>query len=329
MLIRFTPDARLEDISQITQRLERMETRFKFIQETGASYLIIESKEQSKLDELYHQFRHLNIVDRIIRRDSYTDALAGLDRVEVRIGKRRVGRRAPKVVMAGSPYLESQVNAVDNALDLADMGIHIYKAGPYRPTNTLPPKGLYARTGSIIKEIKSKAGLPSSGYIEILAPTVAFNELTADALHLPGKFMFDTKLHEQLAKLGLPILLERHPEAPTPLWLKAAASIIENGNEKIVLVETGCKENGKVEIDLVGLVDLIENCPLPVMVYASRASKSKTEVGLISQASLAAGASGVIIDVHPDTFEGLLSEGFCLSVDEFRDILQSLRPYLT
>jgi 3-deoxy-7-phosphoheptulonate synthase len=328
MLVRFTPQVSLADIGRLTKRCEDVGVQYKLIQEMGTSYLAIESVDRAKIDELYHQLRQLPIVEALVRTGQAVDPLRDLEPVKFKCGSKRVGKDSSPTVFAGSPYLENQKQAAKLASDLAIIGVHVYKAGPYRRTETLAPKALYERIGGIVKDISAQSGIPSTGTIESLGPKTALSQLEACALHVPGTFLFDTNLREQLAQLNLPVLLERHPQASTELWLEAARTIVSNGNPNVALVETGRSVDGHPEIDLAGLARLVENCPLPIIVYASRASETAEEVRRISRGALGAGAAGIMLDVHPNPLEGLLTDGFCLSLKEFEDIFPSIRPLL-
>jgi 3-deoxy-7-phosphoheptulonate synthase len=254
------------------------------------------------------------------------DPLKKLSPIKIKCGNRWIGRESRPVIIAGSPYLESQKHAVSLASSLASIGVNIYKAGPYRPTDTLNPKALYERTGAIVSEITAKSGLLSTGMIEKLGPKTAISLMSPCAYHVPGRLMLDSGLLEQLAKLGEPVFLERHPDASDNIWLAAAGTIIENGNSQVALVETGKRTGESFEINLVGITRIIETCPLPLLVYPSKAAESAKQVRNISRAMLASGAAGIILDVHPNPLEGLLTDGFCLSLEEFEDIFRSLKP---
>jgi 3-deoxy-7-phosphoheptulonate synthase len=289
---------------------------------------VVESAEQAKIDELYHQFKQMPIVSALVRTEKSQNPLQELEPVKFKAGNRWVGRGSRPVLIAGSPYLESQKQAVALAGDLARIGVNIYKAGPYRPTETLPPKALYDRTGSIIGDISKRSGIPSTGMVEVLGPRTALSALDAFALHVPGRFLFDANLQSQVARIGLPVLLERHSEASTSLWLEAAGAIVAQGNSNVALVEPGRRLADQRTIDLVECARLVDTCPLPLIVYPSLAARSAEEVRRIARGALAAGASGIMIDVHPDPAEGLLTEGFCLSLKVFEEMFQSLRPLL-
>lgn len=328
MLVRFTSRVNLSDISRLTQRCESVGVQYKLIQEMGTSYLAIESIDKSKIDELYYQFKNLPIVEAIVLISSVSGPLDGVGPVKFKCGSKRIGKDCAPAIIAGSPYLESQNQAVALAGELALMGVHIYKAGPYRATSTLPPKALYERTGTIVREINKRSGLPATGTVEILGPKTALDLLEPCAFHVPGKFMFETVLREQLAKFAIPVFLERHPDASTELWLEAAASIVTGGNSDVALVETGRFFGRRMEIDLVNIAQLVDTCPLPVIVHASRAARTAGEVMHIGRAALASGVAGVMLDVHPNPLEGLLTDGYCLNLEEFGEIIQSFRPLL-
>lgn len=328
MLVRFTSQVSIADIERLTKRCETVGVQFKLIQEMGTSYLAIESADRAKIDELYYQLRQLPIVEALVRTGTVDDPLAALEPVKFKCGSKRVGKDSSPTLFAGSPYLESQEQAVELAGELAAIGVSVYKAGPYRVTETLSPKALYERTAGIVRDISSNAGIPSTGMIEVLGPKTALALLQACALHVPGRFLFESNLRDQLASLNLPVLLERHPQASTELWLESAGTIAAAGNPNVALVETGVQGRSGVEIDLVNLARLVETCPLPVIVYSSRAACSAEEVRRISRGALGSGVAGIMIDVHPNPLEGLLTEGYCLSLEEFRDLFQSLRPLL-
>lgn len=328
MLIRFTKEVSLDDVGKITERCDELGVQYKYIQEMATSYLVVESADRAKLTELYHQFRHMDYVATISFPKDLDDPLENLEPVKIKCGNRWIGRDSRPVVIAGSPYLESQKHAVELANRLSGIGANIFKAGPYRPTETLPPKSLYERTSAIINDVTRKSGMPSTGMIEALGPKTALSLLKACALHIPGHFMLDTNLQDQLAKIGEPVLLERHPEASTELWLDAARTIVGGGNSSVALIEAGKSSGEGLELDIVLVAELIDTCPLPLLVYPSKAAKTADEVRRIARASLACGAAGVMLDVHPDPFRGLLSDGFCLSVKEFDDVCQSLKPLI-
>ncbi|HEX9745191.1 MAG TPA: hypothetical protein VGB30_07165 [bacterium] len=328
MLIKFSKTVSLDDISRFTERCESLGVHYKFIQERSVSYLVIESAEESKIDELYHQFRHVDSVDHIIRDFKKDNPLDKIEPVKIKVGNRWIAKDHRPVVIAGSPYLESQKHAVELAKELASMGVHLYKGGPYRPGENLTAKALYERSGSIIAEISKKAGIPSTGLVEVLASKVALSSLGAVVHHLPGHLLFETTARSQMSKIGTPVLVERHPEASTNLWLEAAGSIVADGNPAIALVEGGrAGKNGRI-IDLVDCARIIEKCPLPLVMNVSIASKSADEVARLSRAALAMGASGIMVDVHFKPTEGLLSDGFCLNLNEFGKLTELIKPLL-
>jgi 3-deoxy-7-phosphoheptulonate synthase len=328
MLVRFTPKVSLNDVGNVTERCEVLGIQYKFIQELDTSYLVIESSDRNKLEELYHQLRHMDFVDRITLPHDPDGPLQKTKLVKIKYGNRWLATGSRPVVIAGSPFLESQKKAVSLANDLSVRGVNIFKAGPYRPTETLAPKALYERTGSIVAEVSRRSGIPSTGMIEILGPKNALEILKPCAYHVPGGFMFESGLLEQLAKIGTPVFLERHPDASTALWLESAGQIVAGGNPNVALVEGGRRldDGGSRVIDFVSIAHMIETCPLPMLVYPSRVAESSGEVKRITRAAIAVGASGVILDVHPDPVTGLLTEGFCLSIDEYEDVYDSLKP---
>ena len=328
MLVRFKPDVTLDLIGHLTKRCETLGVQYRILRELKTTYLIIESADSAKITELYHQFKHNSSVAEVILPQETDDPLSTIPIVKIKAGNRQIGKGSRPVIIAGSPYLESGKQAVELAARLAELGVNVFKAGPYRPSESLPAKILYSRTESIAKEITQKCKIPATTMIEMLGPKAALTVEDVFAFHVPGKYMFETGLKEQLASIKVPVFLERHIDAETELWLDSARGIVRGGNSQVALVETGRKVDNRREIDLVGLVDLIDRISLPVLVYPTFASTSPRHVEKIAAASLAAGASGVIFDVHLDPMNGLLSDGYCLSIEEFENILKLLKDYI-
>jgi len=324
MLIRFTPKVNLEDVGTVTARCDAVNVQYKYIQEMSTSWLVVESLDRPKIEELNHQLRHLDFVESIYLPDDPGDPFDKIDEVKIKCGNRWLSKNSRPVIFAGSPYLESQKHSVDFSATLSGLGVHVFKAGPYRPTETLDVKSLYERAGSIVHAVWGRSKIPSTLMIEALGPRTALSSLKPCAFHVPGKFMFDTGLMDQMAKLMMPVLLERHPDASTSLWLDMAREIVATGNFSVALLETGRNIAGDMQIDFAELTHLIDTCPLPIIVYASRIATSASQVGMLARASLAAGAAGIMLDVHPNPLEGLLSDGFCLSLRELEEMTDSL-----
>src|SRR3989337_497790 len=100
MLVKFTTKVNLDDITRFTTRCEQLGVHYKFIQERSVSYLVIESAERSKIEELYHQFRHIDAVDHIIVDDHPDDPLLGIERVKIKVGNRWIAHDHRPVIIA-------------------------------------------------------------------------------------------------------------------------------------------------------------------------------------------------------------------------------------
>ena len=143
--------------------------------------------------------------------------------------------------------------------------------------------------------------------------------------------MYNYELLKEIGSYNVPVLLKRGFSALISEWVKAADYIIKAGNEKVVLCERGIRsfENTmRNTLDLATVAYLKKNFDFPVIVDPSHGTGQPDIIPAMSKAAIAAGADGIIVEVHPHPSEAL-SDGFqALTFEGFKALMDQIQPFL-
>tara|TARA_B100001057_G_C22804430_1_gene932770 strand:- start:319 stop:1212 length:894 start_codon:yes stop_codon:yes gene_type:complete len=212
-------------------------------------------------------------------------------------------------VMAGPNMVESEELILDVASNVKRIGAHFLRGGAFKPL-TFPyrsKKFNETREKGIewLKIAKNEFKIPiiteimEEKYLELIAGV-------ADILQIGSRNMQNYPLLTACAKTGKPILLKRHYGASLRDWLGAAEYILYEGNNKLILCERGVsiphthRSTSRFAIDLQVVPAAKEITHLPVVVDPSHATFWRPWVNPMSLAAVAAGADGIMLEVHPD-----------------------------
>ena len=232
------------------------------------------------------------------------------------------------VVMAGPCSVESyeQVDIIAKACK--DAGARILRGGAFKPrTSPYSYQGMGVEGLKILKEIGNKYGMPiiselmSSENIEDFVKYV-------DIIQIGARNMQNFSLLKDLGKLDTPILLKRGFSNTIEEWLMSAEYIMAGGNHKVILCERGIRTfetytRNTLDISTVPVVKKLSH--LPVIIDPSHAAGKWDLVESLSMASIAAGADGLIIEVHHDP-ENAMSDGAqSLKPKKFSELMRKAR----
>jgi len=150
----------------------------------------------------------------------------------------------------------------------------------------------------------------------------------ADVLQVGARNMQNYPLLEAVGKCGLPVLLKRGPSATMDEFLLAAEYILKTGNQRVMLCERGIRtyeDHTRFTLPLASVPYLHQTTHLPVVVDPSHGTGKASLVAVMARAAVAAGADGLIVEVHPDP-EKALSDGFqALTPNAFRAMMADCR----
>jgi 3-deoxy-7-phosphoheptulonate synthase len=228
----------------------------------------------------------------------------------VRVGAVEIGGALP-VVIAGPCSVESRDQLMAAAEGVKALGATLLRGGAYKPrTSPYDFQGLGLEALLLLREASERTGLPvvsevmSTDDVELVSEHV-------DMLQVGARNMQNFALLRRLGKAERPVLLKRNPGATVKEWLLAAEYILAGGNEQVVLCERGIRSYDpdlRNTFDIGGMVLAKLQTHLPVIADPSHGTGRRELVAAVSRAALAAGADGLILEVHPAP-ERALSDG--------------------
>ncbi len=245
---------------------------------------------------------------------------------KVRVGNRSFGG-AECLVAAGPCSVEGAGMMAETGRAVAGAGASLLRGGAFKPrTSPYSFDGLKEDGLRILAEVRDETGLPV--VTEVLDPRDA--ELVAgyaDMLQIGARNMQNFALLKEVGQLQRPVLLKRGMSATLKDLLLAAEYVMSRGNMQVVLCERGIRTFGgemRNTFDLAAIPWLKMETHLPVVADPSHAGGRRDLVAPLSFAALAAGADGLIVEVHPDPATALSDGDQSLTFGEFEDLMNGL-----
>src|SRR2546421_243387 len=231
------------------------------------------------------------------------------------------------MTIAGPCTVESREVLLDAARTVRDAGGQLLRGGAYKPrTSPYSFQGLGVEGLRFLQEAKEETGLPIVTELMDVRDIDAVLEV-ADVVQLGARNMQNYSLLTEVGRSGRPVLLKRGLSATLEELLMAAEYILKEGNENVMLCERGIRtfEGAyRFTLDLMAIPALKELSHLPVVVDPSHAAGKRALVPALSYAAAAAGADGIIVEIHPEPEAAICDGPQALLADEFPDYLRKL-----
>ncbi len=233
------------------------------------------------------------------------------------------------VVMAGPCAVESRDQILSTARAVKEAGAHILRGGAFKPrTSPYSFQGLGEEGLKLLAAARDETQLPV--ITEVTSPElVDLVSEYADILQVGARNMQNYALLEAVGKVRKPVLLKRGLMSTIEELLLAAEYILSNGNSQVMLCERGIRSFEKATrntLDISAVAVIKKNSHLPVIVDPSHGTGHREFVPAAARAAVAAGADGILVEVHPSP-ENALSDGDqSLSFDEFREMMKGIVP---
>ncbi len=241
----------------------------------------------------------------------------------VSIGGRQV------VVMAGPCAIESRDQLLEIARAVKEAGAHVLRGGAFKPrTSPYSFQGLGEEGLRLLAEAREETGLPT--VTEVMDPQmVPLVTGYADILQVGARSMQNYALLHAIGETQWPVLLKRGMMSTIEELLMAAEYILSHGNDHVILCERGIRTfepytRNTLDISAVPLLKQLSH--LPVVVDPSHGTGKWELVEPVSRAAVAAGADGLIIEVHSHPDEAFSDGAQSLKPARFTTLMQSLRP---
>ncbi len=231
------------------------------------------------------------------------------------------------VVMAGPCSVESGEQLMETALAVKAAGANMLRGGAYKPrTSPYDFQGLGVEALRLLRDAREATGL--AVVTEVMSETdVEIVAEYADMLQVGARNMQNFSLLRKLAVVPRPILLKRGPSATIKEWLLAAEYLLAGGNANVVLCERGIKTfetATRNTLDLAAVALVKELSHLPVVADPSHGTGLRSLVGPMSKAAVAAGADGLILEVHPCPERALSDGAQSLDLPGFAALMKEL-----
>lgn len=246
----------------------------------------------------------------------------------VQVEKIRIGDRA-LVIMAGPCAVESYSQLKTTAVAVKEAGASILRGGAYKPrTSPYAFQGLQKEGLEILKAVAQEVGILT--VTEVMAPhDVELVAEYADILQIGARNMQNYPLLIAAGQSNKPLLLKRSPSATIDEWLASAEYLLTQGNKRVILCERGIvpidRTYTRNTFDLNAVPVLKHHSHLPVIVDPSHGTGHARYVPAMALAGIAAGADGLLIEVHPKP-EAALSDGIqSLTCEAFACLMAQIR----
>jgi 3-deoxy-7-phosphoheptulonate synthase len=232
------------------------------------------------------------------------------------------------VVIAGPCAVESEEQIMTTAFAVREAGAHMLRGGAFKPRSSpYTFRGLGEEGLRLLAQARAETGLPV--VTEVMTPTdVDLVARYADVLQIGARNMQNFQLLEEAGRSGKPVLLKRGMSATIEEWLLSAEYIIAQGNPNVILCERGIRTfetatRNTMDLNAVALAK--RRSHLPVIADPSHGTGKWYLAPPLALASLAAGADGVMLEVHPDPDRATSDGGQSLTCENFA----ALMPHMT
>ena len=245
----------------------------------------------------------------------------------IRVGNETIGGNE-LCLIAGPCAVESEQQLDEIAKGVSDLGIKFMRGGAYKPrTSPYAFQGLKKDGLRLLKNVSDKYGVK---IVTEVLDTSLIEEVYpyADILQVGSRNAKNYAFLKELGKLDKPILLKRGMSSTISEWLLAAEYILLGGNENVILCERGIRTfdtSVRNTMDIAAIPLAKELSHLPVIADPSQGTGKRSLVTPLSLAAIAAGADGLMIEVHNDPEEAL-SDGFqSMYLDSMKEMVQVLK----
>lgn len=233
-------------------------------------------------------------------------------------------------IIAGPCAVESEEQIFTIGKFLSEKGIRILRGGAYKPrTSPYSFQGLMLDGLKLLKQVSTKydmAVITEVMDLSLLDTVYPY----ADILQIGARNMKNYHFLKELGKTDKPILLKRGMDATIEEWLLAAEYILMGGNENVILCERGIRSfdnatRNTMDIASIPLIKTLSH--LPIIADPSQATGNRDIVTPLSLAAIAAGADGLMIEVHNNPEKALSDGPQSLRFEQFSDLIEKVKAY--
>ncbi|HPZ17093.1 MAG TPA: 3-deoxy-7-phosphoheptulonate synthase [Fervidobacterium sp.] len=331
MVIVMEENATQEDIERVIQKV--VEVGFKAHPDRGENHTIIGVVGEGDREYILNNIGTFRGVERVVEitqpfklaSRTFKSSPSVYDISGAKIGDDNF------CIIAGPCAVETRQQVLETAHFLKEEGIKFLRGGAYKPrTSPYSFQGLKEAGLGILKEAADLTGL------RIVTEVMDTREVEivskyADVLQIGTRNMQNFSLLKEVGKMNKPVLLKRGQSATYRELLMAAEYIISEGNSQVILCERGIRtftDETRNTLDISAIPVVKRYSHLPIIVDPSHASGDWRYIIPLSKAAVAAGADGIIVEVHPDPQNALSDGSQSLNFEQFRELMNQVKKLL-
>ena len=231
-------------------------------------------------------------------------------------------------VVAGPCSVESEAQIVDVAKAVQNSGAAMLRGGAFKPrTSPYSFQGMGVQGLKLLLEAKAETGLPI--VTELMSPKYCdLFEEKVDLVQIGARNMQNFDLLKEVGKMSKPVLLKRGLSNTYEEWIMSAEYIMSEGNQNVILCERGIRtfeSYTRNTLDVAAIPAIKRMSHLPVVVDPSHSGGYSWRVEPLALAALAAGADGLMIEVHNDPAHALCDGQQSLTPEQFQTLMQKAK----
>ena len=327
MLIVMNPNAADTDVDAVIARL--VEKGFDVHRSTGAERTILGAVGHVRNSDPRF-FEDMPGVFEVVRiSEPYKLAGRTFQPADTVVSVRGVAIGGDEVVMMAGPCtIESREQMYESAKAVARAGAKILRGGAYKPrTSPYSYQGMGVDGWKLLREVAGEFGLATVS--EVMDASQIEDALEyVDLLQVGARNMQNFTFLKELGKTRKPVLLKRGFSATIEEWLLSAEYIMAGGNRDVILCERGIRTferytRNTLDISAIPVIEKLSH--LPVVADPSHGTGHREQVAPMALAAAAAGADGLIIEVHPDPDNALCDGPQSLLPEQFARLMDQLR----
>ena len=332
MIIIMKHGATDEDIAAVTEKLEEhgyQPNITRGVEDTIVAAVGTPSLQEKEL--VAPQLEALESVDKVhfvskpyklVSRDGHpSDSVFNIGGVEV--GGQKIS------VIAGPCSVENLEGLIETAQIVKKAGAKMLRGGAYKPrTSPYDFQGLGLEGLKYLAEARKQTGLPI--VTEVMTPHLVEQVCEyADVLQIGARNMQNYDLLREAGRSRTPVILKRGLSATIEEWLKAAEYLLAGGNTNVMFCERGIRTyepSTRFTLDLSAIPAIKNSSHLPIIIDPSQGTGRRDMVAAMSKAAIAAGADGLLIEVHPHPEDALSDGQQTVDAAQFAQLMRELKP---
>ncbi|MBS0605391.1 MAG: 3-deoxy-7-phosphoheptulonate synthase [Parachlamydiales bacterium] len=328
MILLISPKAQPTDVQQLISRLEWMGLKANPVEREGQMSIAVVGGQDKTVD--FSQFVSLPFVEKILPLNQpfkMASRQVKSEQTQIPIRGKIIGGKE-LAVMAGPCSIESEEQLFLIGKAVKENGAHFLRGGAFKPRTSpysfqgLGEKGLQylQRVGKEL-DLITVSEVMDGDQIELVAAY-------SDVLQIGARNMQNFTLLKKLGSVKNPILLKRGMSATYQDFLMSAEYIISAGNPNVILCERGIRTYetySRNTLDLAAVPILRELSHLPIIVDPSHGTGIRKMVPPMARAAVAAGADGIMVEIHPDPDKAFSDAEQTLSLEQFQTMMEDLK----